>query len=147
MSTLEHTFVKRDVEAPLTVQEAFAAILLGAVNADGNVSSDEGTRVYQVLKSMNLYLGLSPEALQVIVGTMMERIEYQGVAAVVARAAKAIPQELRTTVFANAADLVLSDRSVKRHERDFMTELQTVLHLDDATALDILHVITAKNRG
>jgi hypothetical protein len=78
---------------------------------------------------------------------MMERIENHGVAAVVAPAAKAIPQELGTTVFSNAADLVLSDRRVKRHDRDFITELQIVLQLDDATALDILHVITAKNRG
>jgi uncharacterized tellurite resistance protein B-like protein len=148
MATLEHTYDGREIEAPsLTVQEAFAAILLGAVNADGHVSSDEGTRVYQVLKSMNLYLGLSAEALQAIVGKMMEWIEYHGVAAVVAWAARAIPPELRTTAFANAVDLVLSDRGVKRHERDFITELQTVLQLDDATALDIVHVMTAKNRG
>lgn len=39
MSTLEHITVKRGVDAvTLTVDEAFAAILLGSVSADGKVS-------------------------------------------------------------------------------------------------------------
>lgn len=77
----------------------------------------------------------------------MELIEYHGVAPVVACAARAIPQELRTTAFANAVDLVLSDRHVKGHERSFITELQTVLRLDEATTLNIIRAMTAKNQG
>lgn len=148
MSTLEHIPVKRSVDAiTLTVDEAFAAILLGAVSADGKVSSDEGTRLYQVLRSMNLYHALSLEALQAIVGKVMELIEYHGVAPVVAWAARAIPQELRTTAFANAVDLVLSDRHVEGHERSFISELETVLRLDDTTTLNIIHAMTTKNQG
>jgi hypothetical protein len=96
---------------------------------------------------MNLYRGQSPEALQAIVGKMMELIEYHGIAPVVAWGARAIPPDLRATAFANAADLVLSDRRIKGHERSLLDELQTVLQLDDATALKIVDVLTTKNKG
>jgi hypothetical protein len=131
----------------LTVQEAFAAILLGAVGSDANVTSDEGLRVHQALTSMRLYAGHSPEALQAIVGKVMELIEYHGIAPVVAWAARTIPVELRATAFANAADLVLSDRRVKGHERSLLDELQAVLQLDDAMAVRIVEVLRTKNKG
>jgi hypothetical protein len=131
----------------LTVQEAFAAILLGAVAADGNVTSDEGLRVHHALTSMKLYSERSPEALQAMVGKVMELIEYHGIAPVVAWAARTIPAELRGTAFANAADLVLSDRRVRGHERSLLDELQAVLQLDDAMAVTIVEVLRTKNKG
>jgi hypothetical protein len=131
----------------LTVPEAFAAILLGAVTSDGTVTSDEGLRVHHALTSMRLYCEHSPEARQAIVGKVMELIEYHGIAPVIACAARTIPAELRATAFANATDLVLSDRRVSGHERSLLDELQVVLQLDDATAFRIVEVLATKNRG
>lgn len=148
MSVPDNTPTKPRTEAVrLTVHEAFAAILLGAVASDGQVSSDEGMRVHRTFTSMNLYRSYSPEALQALVGKMMELIEYHGVAPVVAWAARTIPSELRATTFANAADLVLSDRRVRGHERSFLDELQVVLQLDEATTLRIIEVMRTKHKG
>jgi hypothetical protein len=96
---------------------------------------------------MRLYYEHSPEALQAIVGKVMELIEYHGIAPVVAWAARTIPAELRATAFANAADLVLSDRRVRGHERSLLDELQAVLRLDETTAVRIVEVLSTKNKG
>jgi hypothetical protein len=144
---IERLVKPRNQTVDLTVQEAYAAVLLGAVTSDGKVSLDEGRRVHGSLTSMSLYRRLPLEELQAVVGKVMALIEYYGVAPVVAWAAAALPRDLRTTAFANAADLVLSDSHVKGHERSFLDELQAVLQLDEGTTARIVEVMSAKNRG
>lgn len=131
----------------LSLEEAFVLVLLAAVSADGHVSADESAEVFRTFRGMGLYRGWSTERLQAIVGQAMERIEYHGVAPMVARAARRLPRDLRETAFANAADLVLSDRRVAGHERHLLDELQVVLELAEERAAVILEVLRVKNRG
>jgi hypothetical protein len=59
----------------------------------------------------------------------------------------AIPPDLRATVFAVAADLVLADARIDGREKAFVDHLQAALKVDDATALKIVEVLIIKNRA
>jgi hypothetical protein len=54
---------------------------------------------------------------------------------------------LRATTFALAADLALADGRIGDREKMFIDELQTVLQVDEATAVKIIEVLLIKNRG
>jgi hypothetical protein len=54
---------------------------------------------------------------------------------------------LRATTFALATDLALADGRIGDKEKAFIDELQTVLQIDEATAVKIVEVLLIKNRG
>lgn len=55
-----------------------------------------------------------------------------------------IPSDLRATTFALAADLALADGRIGDQEKAFIDELQTVLQVDEATAVKIVEVLLIK---
>lgn len=59
----------------------------------------------------------------------------------------AIPAELYETVFVIAADLILSDRIVKREEKKVIQQLQQQLNINEDLVEKILEVVIIKNRG
>ncbi|HEY7386775.1 MAG TPA: hypothetical protein VH743_24195, partial [Beijerinckiaceae bacterium] len=67
--------------------------------------------------------------------------------AILTGCAKAIPSDLRTTTFALATDLALAAGRIGDKEKAFIDELQTVLQIDEATAVKIVEVLLIKNRG
>jgi hypothetical protein len=131
----------------LSLPEAYAAVLVAAISADGSFGVDEANRLKTILSTSRLF----EEAVQArdvdVVERALNLLTDHGVVAVLEASGAAITPELRPTVFAVVADLVLADGRVDGREKAFVDQLQAALHVDDATAVKIVEVLIIKNRG
>ena len=129
----------------LTPRQAFAAIVVGGLNADGRVAPEESVRVNEIFNSARLFRHPSAEPVQAILDRVVELFRVHGTEAVVALAAKALPAELRAPAFTVAVDLVLADGEASVEERKFIDALQELLQIPDEDAIKIVDVIIVKN--
>jgi hypothetical protein len=131
----------------LSPAEAFASIALVAIAADGYLADQEGEDMSLMLSRMKLFSDHRGEALNRMLDTLLARLKQEGPGQLVATAKVCLPPELRETAFAIATDLVLSDRTVTQQEQAFLDDLYRILELPEQLALQIVHVLTIKNRG
>ena len=131
----------------LSLPEAFAAILVAAISADGSFGVEEANRLNTVLSTSRLF----EQAVQArdvdVVERALNLLTERGVVPVLDACGAAIPPEWRAPVFAVAADLVLADGRIDGREKTFVDQLQGALSVDDATALKIVEVLLIKNRA
>jgi hypothetical protein len=129
----------------LTTRQAFAAIVLGALNSDGRGAPEEKLRINELFNSTRLFRQPSSEPAQAVLERVVDLFNVHGLGVVLAAAAKALPEELRAPVFAIAVDLVLADGQASGEERKFIDGLQGLLQVPDEAALKIIEVILIKN--
>jgi hypothetical protein len=129
----------------LTARQAFAAVVLGALNSDGRGAPEETLRINALFSSTKLFRQPSAESVQAVLERVIELFDAHGFGPVVEAAAKALPDELRAPVFTIAVDLVLADGQASGEERKFIDGLQSLLNVPDEAALKIVDVILIKN--
>jgi len=78
---------------------------------------------------------------------LLSVLKLQGPSTLIDLAKAQLPQDLRETAFAIATDLVLSDGTVTSQEQAFLDDLYRILEIPGDTALQIVQVMTIKNRG
>jgi hypothetical protein len=133
--------------ATLSPAEAFASIALVAIAADGYLADQEGEDMSFLLSHMKLFSNYQGEVMNRMLDSLLDRLKQQGPGRLVALAKACLPPELRETAFAIATDLILSDRTVTQQEQAFLDDLYRILELPEELALQIVHVMTIKNRG
>jgi hypothetical protein len=131
---------------PLSLQEAYAAVLVAAISADGRFGVEEANRLNNVLSTSRLFEDSARVGDVTVVERALNLLSDQGLAPVLAACGARIPPPLRKTVFAVATDLVLADGRIEEREKAFVDQLQAALQVDDATALKIVEVLLIKNR-
>ena len=141
---LEHTPVGAP---PLTVPEAIASLLVAAVTVDGNVNPEEAVRIGGVLGTSHVLRQAGDGSMDALANRAIALLTEHGLPAILTGCAKVIPSDLRATAFALAADLALADGRIGDQEKAFIDELQSVLQIDEATAVKIVEVLLIKNRG
>ena len=132
---------------PLSPQEAFAGILLGASACDGHASQEELHALFTITDRMLLFEHISRGRWNTVVGFLTRLLAREGSRKLIDRCAEALPDSLRQTAFANACDIVLADGIVQPEERQFLDHLQKALGIDAPTALTIVEVMITKNKG
>jgi tellurite resistance protein len=129
----------------LDADDAFIALLIGAMDASGHVSAGEAARAHNIIWSTRRFRRRDGDE----VGRRIERtktlIEEHGVAPVIEAGARKIPRRLRSAAFAVAADLVLVDGRMERAEARFLRQLASDLGLRTALATSILDILRIKN--
>jgi len=131
----------------LEPDDAFIALFIAAMEANGNVSAVEGVRAHHLIWSMNRFRDQSADHVGHHIERMRVLVGLHGANVVLDAAARAIPSRLRTSAFALAADLLLADGKVDRSERRFLERLRTGLCLDEAEAQRITEVVLVKNKA
>jgi tellurite resistance protein len=129
----------------LTLDEAFVALLIGAMDANRHVSREELARAHHIIWSMRRYRRKSGEQVGRLIDRMRTVIENHGALPVIAAAARTIPARLRPAAFAVSADLVLADGRMEPAERRFLQRLASDLALTRQAAAGILNVMLVKN--
>lgn len=129
----------------LTVDQSVLAVLIAAMEANQHVAPEEAERAHNIIWSMRRFRERSGETLDRLIGTVRERIEADGVQAVLDEAARTIPASLRASAFAVAIDLMLADARLERDERQFIERLAAALKIRDRQAQDIVNVMLIKN--
>ncbi len=129
-----------------SVQEAFLAILLAAMNADNEVVWQEKEYIQALVrrsKTMKEYIN-SPEALTAInisvEDRMKSRTDYLG------EAVRAMPRDSHKAMFAHCVDIVFADGHMDDKERDFLDRLLEVMEITPDEAKTIVDVIYEKSR-
>lgn len=129
----------------LTLDEAFIALLIGAMDANGHVSREELARAQHIIWSTKRYRRKSGEHVGRLIDAMRTMVEEHGALGVIATAAHVIPVRLRPAAFAVSADLILSDGKMERAERRFLDRLASDLGLGRQATAGILDAMLVKN--
>jgi uncharacterized tellurite resistance protein B-like protein len=129
----------------LSPRQAFAAIVVGAFNADGRVAPEEAVRVNEIFSSTRLFRSQPAEPAHAVLDRVLELTNRHGAEAVMAVAARVLPPELHAPAFAIAVDVVLADGEASVEERRFIDTLQALLQIADEDAAKIVEVILVKN--
>ena len=147
MGVFEKAFQERHPSpesVTLTPHEAFAAMMIGAFNADGRAAQEEAVRVNEIFSSTKLFRPVAGQV-RAVVERVSELFRAYGADVVLALAADALPVELRAPAFAVAVDLVLADGEATTEERKYIDGLQALLKISDEDALKIVEVLILKN--
>ena len=129
----------------LTLDDAFIAILIGAMDANQHVSREEAARAHHIIWSMKRFRRKAGERVNRIIEAMRSLIETEGALAVITAATKVIPERLTAAAFAVSADLVLADGKIEPAERRFLERLASGLRLDRRTRDGLVRAMLVKN--
>jgi len=131
----------------LTAAEAFAAVLYGAVAADGTVTHAEALALAHTLSRTSMFVGLAEPQMHAALARARSFTRARGLEAMLAYAAHAVPQDLRETAYARCVGLVMADDIVNPPELAYLRKAQTALGVSDGTALKIVEVVKILNKG
>ena len=129
----------------LTLDQSLIAVLIAAMDANQHVAPEEAARAHHIIWSMRRFRYKSGDTVDRLIEAVRDRIEEDGMAAVLQQAARTIPPRLRPSAFAVAVDLMLADARLERAERQFVTRLATALEVRRVPADAILKVMLIKN--
>ncbi len=132
---------------PLTASEAFAAVLYGAVAADGVVTQTEALSLTGALFKTSMFHGLHEGQVRIILGRVRALHKEVGLEAMLAEAAPRVPPDLRDTAYAQCVDLVMADDEVGEHELAYLHKAQKALGVPDSVALKVAEVISILNKA
>jgi tellurite resistance protein len=127
--------------------EAFAAIALIAVGADGYAADTEVQSVMTSLSRMQLFRSYPGDVIRKMFDRLLGIIQRQGSETLMATAITALPHELQETAFAITTDIVLADGEVTEEEEEFLNQLYRALEIPEETAVKIIDVMLIKNQG
>lgn len=139
--------LKKQTDGPLTVQEAVASVLFVTVCADGEISDTEQQMLIGTSNRMRLLREQTAEQFNSMMGKVHAVFKAHSFEGTLAKAVAVIPENLKPTVFALAADMAYADGQVDENEELLMDALQTALGVDDDLALKIIEVLQIKNAG
>jgi uncharacterized tellurite resistance protein B-like protein len=131
----------------LNERDAVAAIMLIAVIADGPHTKQEEELFVAVSNSMKLFKDQNAEEFNEMISKIRGLIDGHGKEAVLADAAKIVPEDLRATTYALCVDLVFADGTVRRQETAMLEAIQNALSVPEELADTIDDVLRIKNRG
>lgn len=139
--------IKEAEQVKLNKEEAFAAVSLAAVAADGEITEEEARGLITSLLRMKLYEKFNDKQMSAMFNKLVGVIKRQGVDALVTSSKEILPVDLRETAFAVASDLTLADGVLAKGEKDILTKIQESLGVPEDKAANIIEVMLIKNRG
>jgi tellurite resistance protein len=131
----------------LSPAEAFAAIALTAVAADGYITGSETQIINTTLSRMQLFSQYSEEEKRSMIDRLFCQIQEQGYDMLMAAAIAQLPGNLKETVFAIATDITLADGELSEEEENLLNALYNSLEIEEEMATKIIDVMLIKNRG
>lgn len=130
----------------LSTPEAYAAVAVAAISADGNVSDDEANRTALNLATVNIFRTYELREMGDVLNRVALLIQRRGPSTVLKAAKDTLTSAQAESAFFLAADLTLSDGTFGQAEREFLEQLKNTLAVNDSTALKIVEVVVIKNR-
>lgn len=127
--------------------EAFAAILVIAMAADGYATEEEIRTLRSDLYRMQLFSRYDAEEMTKLLEKLLHLLQKRGTEALFEGARNSLPPDLRDTAYAVAADLVLSDGTFAEEEKEFLDRLAVGLEIDGAIADMLVKAMVIKNKG
>jgi len=130
----------------LSVDEAFIALMIAAMEANGHAAPAEAARAQRIITSMARFRG-RPARVGMLIERMKRLTGDRAPDEVIAAACRAIPARLRGPALAVAADLAIVDGRLDGPERRFLSSVASQLGQTRRQAKIILDVVRLKNRA
>jgi tellurite resistance protein len=137
---------RRRLLKKVKVDEALIALFIGTMNANGHVARDELARAHHLIWSTRRFRRKSGETVGRLIDRMKRLLEEEDAAAVIDRAARAVPAKARQSAFAVVADLLLADGRIDGRERRFLQRLAVNFRIPTRIATHVVDVMLVKNR-
>jgi len=147
MGLFDKVLGKETGSVSLDKKEAFSAIAVAAIAADGEVSPEEVQRTAIDLMTLKLFRRSDLRDLANLLNKVAGLIKKRGTGPVIEAAKAALNKEELESAFFVAVDLVLADGIVEEDEKRFLEELQKTIQMDEATATKIVEVVLIKNKA
>ena len=125
-------------------KEAFLAIIYAAIAADGVVEPEEMNALAVTLANKKIFRGINLQDSFKRINKIHK--ESGTVLGLIAASAPKISADYKLTVFATAADFLLSDGSVDGAEEKMLIDLKDALEIADDVAKNIVDVLVIKNK-
>lgn len=138
---------RQQTDVTLGPAEAFAAIALIAVAADGYINDSESKAISMTLARMQLFRSYPDDVMRKMLDRLLMILQRQGAQVLFNAALAALPDELKETVFAVTTDIALADGEVSEEEEQLLNDLYSALELPEEVALKIIDVMLIKNKG
>ncbi len=139
--------IRREKEITLGPAEAFAAIALIAVAADGYITDNEAQAISTVLSRMQMFRSYPADVVRKMLDRLLSILQRDGVGELFNAAIAVIPHDLKETAFAVATDIVLADGEVTKEEEKLLNDLCRALEISEDMAVKIIEVMLIKNKG
>lgn len=139
--------MRKQENVTLGPAEAFAAIALIAVAADGYITDSEAQVISTTLARMQLFRSYPNDVMRRMIDRLLNILQKQGAEALFEAAVATLPNELKETVFAVTADIALADGEVSQEEEQLLNDLYNALGISEEMALKIIDVMLIKNKG
>lgn len=137
----------KEEKVKLTKEEAFAAVSLASIAADGVITEEEARGLFGVLFRTKMFAGFNDKEMSAILNKLINIIKRQGLEALVMLSKESLPEGLRVTAFAVATDLAFADGDVAEEEKKILTKIQQTLGVPEDEAVKIIEVMMIKNKG
>ncbi|MBD2594249.1 tellurite resistance TerB family protein [Nostoc spongiaeforme FACHB-130] len=147
MGLFDKLSIRTQNDVTLSPAEAFAAITLASVAADGYLTDEEVQTMMASLSRMHLFRSYPNDVVRRMFDKLCGMIKRQGFDDFIKTAIAALPHDLYDTAFAVATDLILADGQVTKEEEDLLNVLWSNLEIPDETARSIVNVMIIKNKG
>lgn len=118
-------------EAPMTAQDALAALMIAVSASDGNISTSELVKMSNVINNLPVFAGYDAERLprmSKMVFDLLEQID--GLEALFGLIRDALPEKLYETAYALSCDVAAADGTIARSEARMLEEIRDELDLD-----------------
>jgi tellurite resistance protein len=126
---------------PLSAADGFAAVALAAVCWDGVLSMAGSRTLRHALDYRQPFRDYGDDEMVQLMNGLLARLRTQGAQHLMVDAASALSPSQRSTAFAVAAEIMRSDGELQDDERNILTNLATVLDLDESLVSAILQVM------
>jgi len=140
-------FSSKDEKVKLSKEEAFAAVSLVAIAADGVITEEEARGMFVQFYRMRTFAGFNDNQMSSMLNKLVNIIKKQGLDALVGLAKESLPENMRATAFAVATDLALADGDIAEEEKQLLTKVQQSLGIPEDEAVKIIEVMMIKNKG
>ena len=126
--------------------DAFAAIALAAIAADGELSAVEARALRRQLEFRQPFRRFSDQQMGELLDRVLAQLRGSSCEALVKQATPLLSVEQRETALAVAAHLIHADHIETQSELSFLAQLQEVFGLDAIRSASILEVISLLHR-
>lgn len=138
---------RKQTQTTLGPAEAFAAIALIAVAADGYMTDSEAQAISTTLSRMQLFRSYPGDVMRKMIDRLLGILQREGIEVLFNAAITTLPDELKETSFAVATDIVLADGEVTEEEEKLLNDLYRALEIPEEMAVKIIDVMLIKNKG
>lgn len=131
-------------ESRWSVVEAILALLLSAASAKGTTSAESEIEIHALARTSRVLKTLTPEQLAAINDRVAR--EMSGSYADLREACETVPPDMRLTVLAQCAGIILADGDLTAHEADFLNHITEFFGLKTEEAKRVMEVMLIKHK-